>query len=379
MAKKAGKPQRQRPMTVGPEMIVFVSWSKDSQKAAKLFCDWLPKVIQQVNVWQSEQIESGSKWFTILSERLSEIHFGVSVVTKNNYKEPWLQFEAGALAKALHSKVTPIFCNLSPLDVVHTPLEHLQGIKVDRDTFWKLISDVNAICPKPLDLQILEDSFDKRWPEFENAFKEIEFESDAEVATDETETEKIARIENVLEAILRSSNETTETLNTLLRVALSQIERDQTVTPTGSSGNGGYGTGSWGYGAGSSRPPSALAKLIALSREGPPDAGTGGTARSFVIYGEPQSGKTEMMICLTAKLIDAGFGVVIHLLNDSVQLLQQNLERFQRSGLSPSARNFSEVMDPSISLRVGQHVIFCKKNPHDFRKLNENWQPCPPR
>jgi hypothetical protein len=90
-----------------------------------------------------------------------------------------------------------------------------------------------------------------------------------------------------------------------------------------------------------------------------------------VIYGEPQSGKTEMMICLTAKLIDAGFNVVVHLLNDSVQLLQQNLERFQRSGLSPSARNFSEIMDPSISLKVGQHVIFCKKNPHDLRKLNE--------
>jgi DNA replication protein DnaC len=74
-------------------------------------------------------------------------------------------------------------------------------------------------------------------------------------------------------------------------------------------------------------------------------------ARSFVIYGEPQSGKTEMMICLTAKLIDSGFNVVVHLLNDSIQLLQQNLDRFQRSGLSPSARNFSEIMDPSISPR----------------------------
>jgi hypothetical protein len=25
----------------------------------------------------------------------------------------------------------------------------------------------------------------------------------------------------------------------------------------------------------------------------------------------------------------------------------------------------------AISLKVGQHVIFCKKNPHDLRKLNE--------
>jgi DNA replication protein DnaC len=51
------------------------------------------------------------------------------------------------------------------------------------------------------------------------------------------------------------------------------------------------------------------------------DTLSGGT-RSFVIYGEPQSGKTEMMICLTAKLLDEGHRIVIHLLNDSVQLLE---------------------------------------------------------
>ena len=96
----------------------------------------------------------------------------------------------------------------------------------------------------------------------------------------------------------------------------------------------------------------------------------GGT-RSFVIYGEPQSGKTEMMICLTAKLLDEGHRIIIHLLNDSVQLLQQNLDRFQRSNLSPSAKNFSEVIDPDYSLKSGFHVIFCKKNASDLAKLNQ--------
>jgi primosomal protein N' len=41
--------------------------------------------------------------------------------------------------------------------------------------------------------------------------------------------------------------------------------------------------------------------------------GTGGQ-KSFVIYGEPQSGKTEMMICLTAKLLDGGHRFIVHLL-----------------------------------------------------------------
>src|ERR1700675_4070396 len=90
---------------------------------------------------------------------------------------------------------------------------------------------------------------------------------------------------------------------------------------------------------------------------------------ALVIFGEPQSGKTEMMICLTAKLLDEGFGIIIHLLNDSVQLLEQNLDRFKRSGLAPAARNFTEILDPDISLKTGQHIIFCKKNGKDLQKL----------
>ena len=35
--------------------------------------------------------------------------------------------------------------------------------------------------------------------------------------------------------------------------------------------------------------------------------------RSFVIYGDPQSGKTEMMIALTAKLLDEPLTVIEHI------------------------------------------------------------------
>jgi len=94
-------------------------------------------------------------------------------------------------------------------------------------------------------------------------------------------------------------------------------------------------------------------------------------ARSFVIYGEPQSGKTEMMICLTGKLIDEGYRFVLHLLNDSVDLLDQNLGRFKDSGLAPAARNFSEILDPAVQVDTGRHVVFCKKNAMDLAKLLE--------
>jgi len=94
---------------------------------------------------------------------------------------------------------------------------------------------------------------------------------------------------------------------------------------------------------------------------------TVGKAPSLVIYGEPQSGKTEMMICLTAKLLDNGSPVIVHLLNDSVDLLTQNLKRFKSSGLAPAAISSSEL--PQLPTSTKELVVFCKKNARDLRKL----------
>jgi hypothetical protein len=90
---------------------------------------------------------------------------------------------------------------------------------------------------------------------------------------------------------------------------------------------------------------------------------------SLVIYGEPQSGKTEMMICLTAKLLDSGYSVIVHLMNDSVDLLAQNLTRFRSSGLAPAPRSLSELLQSSNSQNPKELVVFCKKNVRDLDKL----------
>lgn len=90
---------------------------------------------------------------------------------------------------------------------------------------------------------------------------------------------------------------------------------------------------------------------------------------SFVIYGEPQSGKTEMMIALTAALLDGGAKIIIVLMNDSVQLLTQNLERFRRSHIDPAPKNYLEVLDSSVTIGDNEWIIFCKKNSGDLQKL----------
>ncbi|MGH7782984.1 MAG: Z1 domain-containing protein, partial [Candidatus Binatia bacterium] len=90
---------------------------------------------------------------------------------------------------------------------------------------------------------------------------------------------------------------------------------------------------------------------------------------SLVIYGEPQSGKTEMMICLTAKLLDDDHVTIVHLMNDSVDLLAQNLRRFKSSGLAPAARGLSELLQSTDDQNRQELVVFCKKNRRDLDKL----------
>lgn len=96
-----------------------------------------------------------------------------------------------------------------------------------------------------------------------------------------------------------------------------------------------------------------------------------GQGRSFVIFGEPQSGKTEMMIALNARLLDEGRSVIVNLLTDSVDLLSQSLSRFRASGLSPSPKQFSELPASADDLVGRKWVIFSKKNARDLEKLIE--------
>lgn len=97
-----------------------------------------------------------------------------------------------------------------------------------------------------------------------------------------------------------------------------------------------------------------------------------GNNESFVIFGEPQSGKTEMMIALNAKLIDEGCEVIINLVTDSVDLLEQNLSRFRAAGLSPSPKQFLELPSNAKSIKGKQWIVFCKKNARDLEKLTDS-------
>ena len=132
------------------KMKVFISWSgNDSRQAAELLKRWLPNVIQEVEAWLStHDIGKGEKWFSNLSETLSKIEFGVLVVTKTNYKAPWIIYEAGALSKTVQSRVIPILCDMNILHIANTPLSQFNCALANKHEFWAVIAAINAKCQR---------------------------------------------------------------------------------------------------------------------------------------------------------------------------------------------------------------------------------------
>ena len=87
----------------------------------------------------------------------------------------------------------------------------------------------------------------------------------------------------------------------------------------------------------------------------------------FIIYWEPQSWKTNMMIALTTKLLDLWYKKIVILINDNLQLLKQNLDRFQSSKIRPIPKNFDDYSSNSETLS-NDFVIFSKKNAKKFER-----------
>ncbi|MDA9550254.1 Z1 domain-containing protein [bacterium] len=94
--------------------------------------------------------------------------------------------------------------------------------------------------------------------------------------------------------------------------------------------------------------------------------------RSFVIYGEPQSGKTEFMIALVCKLIDLNYKTIFVVMNDNTELENQNFDRFHAAPeLNPTpCRDFEIPGMPEVELKVDkQRIIFCRKNSKNLQKM----------
>lgn len=188
-------------------MKVFISWSGEmSFEVAKILKEWIPCVIQDVEPYfSSEDIDKGARWSTDIAKELEEASFGILCVTKDNLQSQWLNFEAGALSKAIDkSRVCPLLFRLKTTDITNSPILQFQMTVVDKNDVYKLFKSINAsLGEKGLDEARLEKVYDTFWPQMELAFNSIKVSNDEETPNKGNEDTNTVMLEEMLD-LLRS-------------------------------------------------------------------------------------------------------------------------------------------------------------------------------
>ncbi|MDP9694486.1 UNVERIFIED_ORG: hypothetical protein J2X79_002045 [Arthrobacter globiformis] len=153
-------------------MKVFISWSKArSLIVAKALEEWLPQVINQVQPWMSaKSIEAGKLSIAQISEALETTSFGIICVTPENQRETWLNFEAGALSKAVmgaNASAVPLLIGFKDFRTLGAPLSNYQAHLASKEDIRTIVHAINAALPTRREVPQLDAAFEKWWPDLE--------------------------------------------------------------------------------------------------------------------------------------------------------------------------------------------------------------------
>lgn len=159
------------------DVKVFVSWSGDLAKAvAFALRESLSLLSDRFIPWVSEaDIEAGQRGLAQIEGELRDTRFGVVVVTAENQHAPWLNFEAGALSKAIagdvEQRVVPLLVDLASPAQVTGPLSQFQAKVADREGVLALLRSLAAVAG--VDEQVVATRFEDQWPRLEAKIAEV--------------------------------------------------------------------------------------------------------------------------------------------------------------------------------------------------------------
>lgn len=189
-------------------MKVFISWSKDrSGHIAKALSEWLPTVVQAPTYWMSQSdVFAGTRWYLEINSELSATDFGIICVTPENQHEPWLMFEAGALAKTITDRtfVVPYLIDMRPGEL-RLPLSEFHAVEAHKQGTFELVKSINFALRQNQERNLSESHlraiFDDAWKRLERELKTLPTSSkDAESV--EKPDDSIAGVRNMLEELL---------------------------------------------------------------------------------------------------------------------------------------------------------------------------------
>lgn len=170
---------------------------------AEFLRDWLPTVLSgAVEPFVSSQdIAKGDRGLTVIARELDEINYGVVILTRDNREAPWINFEAGALAKIVgEGRVSTVLVGVTPTDITGPLSQFQHTILSDRVDTRQLLGDMAresaAIDGKSVPTASLDALFEMKWPALE---AEVASASDGGAPVTERDQKDI--LEEVLEVV----------------------------------------------------------------------------------------------------------------------------------------------------------------------------------
>ncbi|MDJ0105558.1 toll/interleukin-1 receptor domain-containing protein [Rhodococcus erythropolis] len=186
---------------------VFISWSGDLTKAiAKEVATQLNFLFDSVVPWYSEDdIQLGTQNMKSIFTQLQESSAGIFILTRENQRETWVNFEAGAMSMTVgvdERRVIPLLVDMKPKDL-EGPLRNFQGKTFDRDGWRKVVSALAELAGVKNEtamtrLAISEDKFFNKLDEIKRGFPAV---AEEPVSPEGEKYDKVLqRVEESLEA-----------------------------------------------------------------------------------------------------------------------------------------------------------------------------------
>lgn len=147
----------------------------------------------------------------VIAGELEDRDFGIVVLSKDNMRSPWINFEAGALGKSLGvGKVAPLLLDVTRADVEGPIAQFQSTLLSERDDVRQFVRDLGALTAG-VPQESIDALFGVKWSELEEVIDEA-----SGIQNPKTTRSTASMLEEVLEHVraIRSTG----------RLALSQEE-----------------------------------------------------------------------------------------------------------------------------------------------------------
>ncbi len=174
----------------------------------------------------SEDIGLGTRWSPEIARQLDATDFGLVVVTRTNLDSRWLNFEAGALGKAVaDARVIPVLFDIKKSDV-SGPLAQFQMLEWSERSALELLKQINQATERRVPAERLPAHFSLWWPEMAEAVARIRPDIPLEGTVDQSDGNAHRKDRELLEEALDILRGLQRNLNQAEHVPLDKPRRN---------------------------------------------------------------------------------------------------------------------------------------------------------